>query len=376
MAFVEATAAGEEVPLDQIETELARLFVGRQEPGEAGAVRRARMSNLVIFGAGAERIAEAQAAIPNIVAVHPARVLLAMHQDQDEEGPVTGRVNAWCSVASGTNHICCEQITLTSHGRVGDHLVFAVRELIIGDLPTNLWWASSTPPALAGPNLREAAEQTQQIIYDSNGWPDPARGVAATAAWIAATERGHETGETWRVVSDVNWRRLKFWRRLIAQTLDPNAAPGALDSIAEVQIEHGPHAVVQAWLIVSWLASRLGWEVEEGKVQPGVEICWRARAPHGPLTIRIKRLADGPADVRRLRIRCVMDGKPIGFSCSEVEPGRLAAVTEGIDTAPRTMTTQPQPLDDLIAKQLSDRERDTVFRDALVVAERFARSVL
>src|SRR5262249_37723595 len=78
----------------------------------------------------------------------------------------------------------------------------------------------------------------------------------------------------WRVASDLNWRRLKFWRRLTAQALDPMTAPGALDSISDIQVEHGPHAVVQAWLLVGWMASRLGWRVQTGRVDPGAELVW------------------------------------------------------------------------------------------------------
>ena len=69
------------------------------------------------------------------------------------------------------------------------HLPFAVRALLIGDLPTNLWWAAPVPPPFAGPLLYELAEHAQQIVYDSMGWPDPAHGVAATAGWLEQIER-------------------------------------------------------------------------------------------------------------------------------------------------------------------------------------------
>src|SRR5262249_43643488 len=147
----------------------------------------------------------------------------------------------------------------------------AVRGLLVGDLPVNLWWAAPLPPPLGGPLLHDLTEHVQQIIYDSIGWPEPARGMAATAAWLATFERGRRP-TPWPVVSDLNWRRLKFWRRLLGQALDPATAPGALDSITEVQVEHGPHAVIQAWELVSWLASRLGWLVQAGKVEPNVQI--------------------------------------------------------------------------------------------------------
>src|SRR5205823_6176174 len=169
-------------------------------------------------------------------------------------------------------------VTLRAGGSAVDRLPFVVRTLSIGDLPTNLWWAAAQPPALAGPLLYDLAEHAQQIIYDSIGWSDPARGVAATSAWLNQIERS-AAGSRWRVASDLNWRRLKYWRRLVAQALDPASAPGAAESVTEILVEHGPHAVVQAWELGSWLARRLGWMVRGGRVQPGVEIAWQFVTP-------------------------------------------------------------------------------------------------
>ena len=115
--------------------------------------------------------------------------------------------------------------------------------------------------SLPGDGGFDLAENAQQIIYDSIGWTEPARGVLATCAWLPKFERRGKRGP-WRVASDLNWRRLKFWRRMLSQALDPNTAPTALDNVREVLVEHGPHAVIQAWELVSWLSSRLGWKVE------------------------------------------------------------------------------------------------------------------
>jgi glucose-6-phosphate dehydrogenase assembly protein OpcA len=200
--------------------------------------------------------------------------------------------------------------------------------------------------------------------------------VVATAAWLAKVDRGAGKGR-WRVASDLNWRRLKYWRRLLTQALDPASAPGVLESITEVLVEHGPHAVVQAWELVSWLASRLQWRVQEGKVQPGVEISWQVAAPHGPVRVRIRRLEQGPPALRRVRIASVPEGKPAALNLAAgEEERRLAAVPEEVGTAPRTVTVPPQPLAELVGQQLSDRERDPVFRESMVVARVLAQSVL
>jgi glucose-6-phosphate dehydrogenase assembly protein OpcA len=295
----------------------------------------------------------------------------------DEPGadkPLTASLNVWRQ-SGARQRICCEQVTLRAGGARVDQLPFAVRELLIGDLPTNLWWAVPVPPPLAGHFLHDLTEHAEQIIYDSIGWVDPARGVAATSAWLSKIDRGAGQG-AWRVAADLNWRRLKFWRRTLAQALDPNTAPGALESITEVLVEHGPHAVIQAWELVSWLAARLDWKVQLGKVQPGVEITWQVVAPHGLLRVRIRRLAEGPSEVRKVRITCNLGGKPQILNIAVEKGMRLAIVLEGPETAPRTVAVQTSNLPELVAQQLSNRERDPVFLASMAVAEVFARTVL
>src|SRR5262249_12357145 len=150
---------------------------------------------------------------------------------------IRGQVSVWCQRHRGGPKACCEQVTLHARGSAVERLPFAVRELVIGDLPTNIWWAVTQPPSLGGPLLHGLAEYAQQIIYDSIGWPEPARGVATTMAWLEHFEHVPRNGR-WHVASDLNWRRLKYWRRLLSQALDPNTAPGALESVTEVLVEH------------------------------------------------------------------------------------------------------------------------------------------
>ena len=46
------------------------------------------------------------------------------------------------------------------------------------------------------------------------------------------------------MASDLNWRRLKYWRRLLLQALEPASAPGAAETVSEVLVEHGPAAQI------------------------------------------------------------------------------------------------------------------------------------
>jgi glucose-6-phosphate dehydrogenase assembly protein OpcA len=335
------------------------------------------MSNLVIFCDQRDHAEQVTRQIPEIVAAHPAGVLLVVGESEGESDPS-------CVVASvlvrrmdtGHNHRrFSEQVTLHATGGALGKLPFAVRALVTGDLPINIWWESHQPPPLAGPLLYELSENAQQIIYDSLGWVDPPRAVAATSSWLGQFEQSTRGGR-WRVASDLNWRRLKFWRRLITQALDGAAAPGAIHSAIELLVEHGPHAVVQAWELVSWLTLQLNWEVEGGKVQQGVEIGWQFKAPHGKVRVRIRRLAEGPSEVLLLRLRCLISGTPGAVVIRLEDSRRLVVGQEGVSAAPRTANVQSQSLAELLGRQLSDRERDSVFTQSMAVAQKLATSIL
>jgi glucose-6-phosphate dehydrogenase assembly protein OpcA len=372
-AFVPEGAAP--VALRDVEAELSRRL--KQAQGESEApIQRARMSNLVIFCDGPDLAAIVSQEIPDILAIHPARVFLLVGEALTGAGEETAYVSVCERPAGGGRTAYNEQITLHATGRSVERLPFAVRGLLVGNLPTNLWWAAPTPPCLAGPLLHDLAEHMEQVLYDSLGWIQPARGVAATASWFASLEPSAAQSRSLLVASDLNWRRLKSWRRVLGQALDPATAEDALESITEVQIEHGPHAVVQAWLLGSWLASCMGWEVHAGTIRPNVEFAWHARGPKGPIGVRVDRLPEGPPEICRVRIACRLDGQASALDIRVEDDRRLAVRLEGLDAAPRTVTRIDQPRPDLVGRQLSDRERDPAFCQAMIVAGKLAQSVL
>jgi len=370
------TPAAEEtaVPLDEIEQRLAGCLKQLQQRGE-GPVLRASLSNLVIFCQWDEVAREIAAEVPAVVAIHPARVLLLVGKPGPEAGSLTASVCVRQHAAGADRRIYSEQVTLRADGRAVERLPYVVRTLVTADLPINLWWVVPEPPPLAGPLLFDLAEHAQQIVYDSIGWRAPAHGIMATAAWLARLQNESGPGR-WRVASDLNWRRLKYWRRLTAQALDPGSAPGALGSITDVLLEHGPHAVVQAWQFAGWLASRLGWRLKQGLVQPGAELCWDFQAAQGSPRLRIRRLADGPAAIRHLRIACTLQGKPGALNLAVEGQHRLSVLPEGNGSVvARTVTVQSQERADLVGQQLSDRQRDPVFQESMAMAQAMAQLV-
>jgi hypothetical protein len=133
---------------------------------------------------------------------------------------------------------------------------------------------------------------------------------------------------------------------------------------------------VQAWELVSWLTSQLGWQVQAGKVQQGLEIAWQFRAPHGLVRVRIRRLPQGAPEVSLLRLQCQLAGTAAAVVIRPEDGRRLVASQEGVSAAPRTSNIQPQTPAELLGRQLSDRDRDPVFVQSMAVAQELAKSVL
>ena len=113
-----------------------------------------------------------------------------------------------------------------------------------------------------------------------------------------------------------------------------------------------------------------------GHIEPNVEIFWQVAAPHGMVKVGIHRLAEGPSEVRRVWVACQLEGKAAAFNVVVEDEKRLSAHLEGVSGAPRTVTVQPQSFAELVSRQLSDWERDPVFRESMAVAQVFAQSVL
>lgn len=365
--------AEESLSLDEVEQALSGKLCDLQGDDDAPS-QRVRMSNLIIYcntREVAEHIAEQ---IPDVVAAHPARVLFLVGEPGVGPSELRASVSVDAHAFGRHQQSCTEVVFLLASGEAVHRLHFAVRSLLVGDLPTNLWWACPIPPGLGGDFLFNLAVQSQQVIYDSDGWPDPVPGVATTAAWLKNIEET-KIPRKWRVASDLNWRRLKYWRRLLGQALDEGSAPGAAETITQVEVEHGPHGVVEAWLYVSWLAKRLQWQVRKGKVESKKEMDWTFDRAGGETTVTVRRLDEGTPNVLTVRLHCSIDNQATVMTLGYAQPHRLGISLPGQDTETRTIAIPALSAAEIVGRQLSDRERDPAFRESMAVAKTLAESL-
>ncbi|MFQ5967231.1 MAG: glucose-6-phosphate dehydrogenase assembly protein OpcA [Acidimicrobiia bacterium] len=351
-----------------IERELAQLWRPTEGHEDEAPTTRAATANVIVFCRTEQQHEAVAQEMLTIVARHPSRVVTLVADPSSQSPELEVSVTTHCRLVDGRQQICSEDVTIRTGPPGLRRVPSMVRSLLLGDLPTTLWWASPEAPPLVGALLDELAGLANQVIYDSVAWSDPLRQLVVTAKWLA--------GERSQVVSDLAWRRPKLWRRLMAQSLDPACAPEALESITEVQVEHGPHALTQAWLLVGWLALRLGWQPRGGKVAPGPEVRWWFEWPHGQPQVLIRRRDDGAAEIKSLQIRSRVSGRPVTFRFHAQGPGRVSVLVDGLASRELTLSGPVASRGELVARQLLDLAPDQLFRQSVGLARTMAEAIL
>jgi len=356
------------VSVADIERELNELL--RQPIGPDGQemINWACMSNLIIYCATEEQFNRVTAEIGLIVRHHPARVLVLVGDATKAGDQLEAYVSAACHILGGGRKSCSEYVTLSAGGPATRRLPNMVRSLLIGDLPTDLWWSHNEPPPAGGDLFNELAGMSNQIIYESVSWPSPVKSVVTMAQWAANPDSS-------LTISDLGWRRLKPWRRILGQSLDPGVTPEALESITEVIFDHGPHTLQQVWLLVGWLACRLNWKPLGGKVVPGEALTWRFQSPRGTVSITAKRHSELSPEIHRMALNWKSAGKTHTADFAVAGPNRLAVTMKDPDMPPRYLLSPYQSRAELIAKQLPDRGRDELFDQTLQLSRQMAESM-
>ncbi len=355
----------------EIERELAEIWATIDGQGEqGGTLTRASMSNVMIFTRGEQEALDGAERIPLLVRQHPARVLVLSVMDDLASDEIRAWVTAHCRQVDAETQLCAEHIELRFRPDNAQRAASVVRSLLISDLPTALWWLSPQAPALSGALFDAFAPMANQIIYDSVGWPDPARAIQAMANWSKRNDT---------VIFNLAWRRLKPWRRILAQSLAPDVVPGALEHISDIQLHHGPHALPVAWLLIGWLASRLDWRPRKGVTKAGSQLSWLFDSANGPVNIQVQRADQGPPVVDRMRIAwnapADTPDSGAGYADYRFEGHHIRHYPGNDGLLPSSIPVNPLRLEQMVAAQLAHRAGDLLFTQALQIFETMARVV-
>lgn len=375
-ANYEALDSPRAVELQAVEEELVRLRLSApctvgSESADDQPITRACMSNLIVY---CDNSADADALAPQFGLMarrHPARIVLLVGEDSEQSQGIVAQVTAGVTQLGKRRQISSEQVRISASPDGRGRLASAARPLLIGDLPTALWWNSNQPPPTGGDLFHELQDMAGSIIYDSRGWRDPRKGLIATANWaLGAQER--------TLITDLAWMRTRFWRRLFSESLAPHVLPGALNHIERIELEHGPHALPMVWLFVGWLAHCLSWKPEGGKVGSDRHLIMKFSSANGPVQIDISRDDNGPAEIRRATVisRGVgPTGAKLEAEFEALDSERVAIRIDNSCSGGKTENFLSAPNDPpilMLAWQLANRTGQAEFREALGIARTMA----
>jgi len=231
-----------------IELDLAALW---REIGQGDTtVARAVMSNLVVFRNRMD-VADADVAgviadlpLDEVTARHPSRLIVLEHEHgrATPRGPFAAAVSI-VTFGPPQARYGVEQIVVRS-ACAEQSLPSILRGLVRGDVPTTVWW---TEDLSERPPLDALILIGRQLLYDSRGWRDVGRGVAALAPLVARKSVD---------LADLNWRRLAPLRRALVHARGPLASAAWQDTA--VKVLHGRGDAALAWLLAGWLHAGRG----------------------------------------------------------------------------------------------------------------------
>jgi glucose-6-phosphate dehydrogenase assembly protein OpcA len=241
--------------LDALNTIRKKFALAEAQDAEQPHPRNSVMTLVAVASTDAEE-RKAQRATRAIGNTHPSQGIVIRDQPQLRRGRIdatiatdTYRPESACAVQS-------EVVTLRVRGAAGEHLAALIDPLLPSGVPTYLWWVG-TPP-FGERELEDALKVCDALVVDSARFDAPYR------SFLELTHLASHSHED-LAVADLQWARLEPWRETIAQFFAPADRRAFLNGISEVGVDYageGRGNRVPAALLISWMASALGWKLQ------------------------------------------------------------------------------------------------------------------
>jgi glucose-6-phosphate dehydrogenase assembly protein OpcA len=230
----------------------------------ASGVMRASTLNLLVIVSDDEEARIACDTIARLRDFLPTRTIILIMREHAEDENASYDISVELldqQTATGDrteSQLRFETITIGIPLQDSGQVPSLVEPLFIPELEDFLWWPG-------------ANHNNYQLYEDLLGLVD--RVIVDTAQFVRDTrEQGDfrqlvDARDGVLVLGDFTWERLAPWRSLLAQFFDPPDTQASLDTIEQVTIHYaynraeGGSGAPAAFLIVGWLASRLGWEI-------------------------------------------------------------------------------------------------------------------
>jgi glucose-6-phosphate dehydrogenase assembly protein OpcA len=344
-----SSPGGGPMSVEQIEHELGQLRMN--EDGTLGL--RASVLNLIVV-TDEESAESVTHSVSNIAGRYPSRAIVLISDPEEGETNLDFRLSAFCSIRGG-GQVCAEQITIHAEGPPAEHLESLAGPLLISDLPVFLWYPGPFSPSSV--EFAGMATLADRIIIDS---------AAAGDCEISLREIAGLLGRPGTpAIGDLQWVQLSPWRALAAELFSSPERAGELERLRKVEILHAPDGECRALLFVGWLASTLGWSLEDAtRTAEGREV--RFAGPSGEVSAEMSPTSH---DARFRRVRLYSENYGFGIDRSRDLSEACTTVTkDGEVLAERTVHLGTFDLGVLLGEELRYRGRDELYEAALRTA--------
>lgn len=351
------------------ETELARLrYEAAGEPGGGeGFAIRTSVLNLVVYTVDEESAQRASEMIVALPGHHPSRAILLIARPSAGESRIDATLAAHCHVAPGLEQqVCCEEVALTVSGAAAEHLHSVVIPLLVPDLPVYVWWDAPLPEDRH--IFEEMLETADRLLVDSARLDDAAVALPALVRLCGPADAVCSIG-------DLNWQRLEAWRHIVDRHCETPALRHLADSITRVDVgfagKAGDRISAPAYLLLSWLARRFGWDA--GNATPGRG--GAARVPNGARHVTVSATPVQYAHVEpgwlvSLEMTCSLGGEKASVSISRTDDPLhlMVTVRELHGTLNESVRIEGCDAGEMLAHELDAPERDPEYREVLAGA--------
>ncbi|MGH7776714.1 MAG: glucose-6-phosphate dehydrogenase assembly protein OpcA [Candidatus Dormibacterales bacterium] len=265
--------SGGGVGLDEVAERMARMRAQlahdeAEEPGRPHT--RGAVMNMLVCG-DSRLAAEAAARAAKALALHhPSRTVVVVGESARREA-MDAEVEIEWHLLMGSPQVAYEQVVLRVPLAALEGLPAMVAPLLLGDVPTYLWWTGAR-----GVDRRalSAAPACQAWIVDSATFMPPGPAIVELARLAGAATLG---------LGDLHWARSGPWREALAQAFNAPTRRPLLGAVTEVAIRHGRGSggLAAALLLAGWLAARLRWRLLRPGTFGGEEVEARFQGPGG-----------------------------------------------------------------------------------------------
>lgn len=320
-------------------------------------VARALMSNLIVYGHTASP-ASVGDEIAEVARQHPSRIIV-VHEHPGASTPEPSTEVRITAFGDTHTRIGVEEIVVTVGSGMAS-LASLLRRLVLGELPTTIWWAGPDPPRRQA--IQDLIPLARQFVYDSFDWAHPVEPCGDLASFIAHGDSGIGLG-------DLAWRRLEPFKRALIQAVDPAVVSTAIGDIGAVRIHSSAGNLSAGWLLAGWLATRLHWNVSR---IPVADPAHATLSFHGAgRDVRVSIDADTGPD--ELTIEIDADADPGSPALTVSRTSDEIAVRYGLPVPPFRLAVPRLRRADLLATELRSFEVDRNLHDAVTFIGALAR---